>query len=54
MQYDPQITIAICTYNRASYLKDTLDDLAEQNLKPEKFRDTCYQQQQHRRDRNSL
>lgn len=37
MQYDPQITIAICTYNRASYLKDTLDDLAEQNLKPEKF-----------------
>lgn len=37
MQIDPQITIAICTYNRASYLKDTLDDLAEQNLKPEQF-----------------
>lgn len=37
MKKNPQITIAICTYNRAGYLKDTLDDLAEQNIKPEKF-----------------
>lgn len=37
MHNDPLITIAICTYNRAGYLKDTLDDLTEQNLKPEKF-----------------
>lgn len=33
----PQITIAICTYNRAGYLKDTLDDLATQNVSPGKF-----------------
>lgn len=33
----PQITIAICTYNRAGYLKDTLDDLAEQNVAPNVF-----------------
>lgn len=32
MPKGPQITIAICTYNRAGYLKDTLDDLAEQNV----------------------
>lgn len=37
MPSDPQITIAICTYNRAGYLKDTLDDLAEQNMKPDQF-----------------
>lgn len=37
MQKNPRITVAICTYNRAGYLKDTLDDLAEQNIKPEAF-----------------
>lgn len=37
MHSNPQITIAICTYNRAGYLKDTLDNLAEQNAKPEIF-----------------
>lgn len=37
MQKDPRITIAICTYNRAGYLKDTLDDLSEQNIDPKKF-----------------
>lgn len=33
----PLITIAICTYNRAGYLKDTLNDLAEQSADPEQF-----------------
>lgn len=37
MAAKPKVTIAICTYNRAGYLKDTLDDLAEQNAKPESF-----------------
>lgn len=37
MQKDPRITIAICTYNRAGYLKDTLEDLSEQNIDTEKF-----------------
>lgn len=37
MPKGPQITIAICTYNRASYLKDTLDDLVEQNVSPKEF-----------------
>ena len=37
MQKDPRITIAICTYNRAGYLKDTLEYLSEQNVDPEKF-----------------
>lgn len=37
MQKDPQITIAICTYNRAGYLKDTLDDLSGQSISSEKF-----------------
>lgn len=37
MTKGPQITIAICTYNRAGYLKDTLDDLAEQTVDPDKF-----------------
>lgn len=37
MPKEPQITIAICTYNRASYLKDTLDDLVEQNVSPGEF-----------------
>jgi glucosyl-dolichyl phosphate glucuronosyltransferase len=32
MQTQPRITIAICTYNRAGYLKDTLDDLSEQTI----------------------
>ena len=31
MQSQPRITVAICTYNRAGYLKDTLEDLAGQN-----------------------
>lgn len=37
MDSKPRITIAICTYNRAGYLNDTLEDLAEQNVKPGKF-----------------
>lgn len=37
IQKGPQITIAICTYNRAGYLKDTLDDLAEQNVATGEF-----------------
>lgn len=37
MPNQPKITIAICTYNRAGYLQDTLEDLAEQYAKPEKF-----------------
>lgn len=37
MPFQPQITITICTYNRAGYLKDTLEDLAEQKANPEKF-----------------
>lgn len=37
MQKDPQITIAICTNNKAGYLKDTLDDLANQVVRPESF-----------------
>jgi glycosyltransferase involved in cell wall biosynthesis len=37
MPKGPQITIAICTYNRAGYLKDTLDDLAEQNVGTNEF-----------------
>lgn len=32
MPKEPQITIAICTYNRAGYLNDTLDDLSAQNV----------------------
>lgn len=37
MSKNLQITIAICTYNRAGYLKDTLDDLAEQNTHSNNF-----------------
>ncbi|MCC5908741.1 MAG: glycosyltransferase family 2 protein [Balneolaceae bacterium] len=37
MQSKPRITIAICTYNRAGYLKDTLDDLAAQTASPGEF-----------------
>lgn len=37
MRNKPQITIAICTYNRASYLKDTLDNLAEQQADTNEF-----------------
>lgn len=36
-QKGPQITVAICTYNRAGYLKDTLEDLTEQNIDPREF-----------------
>lgn len=35
MQTEPRITIAICTYNRAPYLQDTLDDLAVQDAPAE-------------------
>ncbi|HLR90060.1 MAG TPA: glycosyltransferase [Balneolaceae bacterium] len=31
MQSEPRITLVICTYNRAAYLKDTLQDLAAQD-----------------------
>lgn len=34
MHSEPRITIVICTYNRAGYLKDTLEDLAEQDIYP--------------------
>lgn len=37
MQTKPRITIAICTYNRAAYLKDTLADLAAQNAVAEEY-----------------
>ncbi|MCC5941459.1 MAG: glycosyltransferase family 2 protein [Balneolaceae bacterium] len=37
MQSQIRITIAICTYNRASYLKDTLDDLGMQTADPAQF-----------------
>lgn len=33
MQTRPHITIAICTYNRSGYLKDTLKDLAVQTAR---------------------
>jgi glucosyl-dolichyl phosphate glucuronosyltransferase len=33
----PLITIAICTFNRAGYLKDTLNDLGRQSAAPESF-----------------
>lgn len=34
MYKEPRITIAICTYNRAGYLKDTLEGLAVQDTDP--------------------
>ncbi len=37
MQSKPHITIAICTYNRAGYLKDTLKDLAAQTARHDHF-----------------
>lgn len=37
MQSKPHITIAICTYNRAGYLKDTLKDLAAQTARRDNF-----------------
>lgn len=37
MQSHPLITIAICTYNRAAYLKDTLEDLAGQSASRQHF-----------------
>lgn len=33
----PTITIAICTYNRADYLRDTLHDLSTQRADPKDF-----------------
>ena len=37
MESTPQITIAICTYNRSSYLRDTLYDLVVQDADPGLF-----------------
>lgn len=37
MQSRPHITIAICTYNRSGYLKDTLKDLSAQTARPGTF-----------------
>lgn len=37
MESTPQITIAICTYNRSSYLRDTLHDLVVQTADPGLF-----------------
>lgn len=37
MQSRPHITIAICTYNRSGYLKDTLKDLAAQNARRDSY-----------------
>jgi len=37
MSRPPQISVAICTYNRADYLLPALDSLAEQDLPPEAF-----------------
>ena len=37
MQSQIRITIAICTFNRAAYLKDTLDDLGLQTASPNHF-----------------
>src|SRR5690554_5664691 len=37
MQTEPRITIAICTFNRAAYLKDTLEDLAAQDASAEEY-----------------
>lgn len=37
MQTQPRITVAICTYNRADYLRDTLRDLKRQSSDPRFF-----------------
>ena len=37
MQTQPRITVAICTYNRANYLYDTLHDLSVQSADPDLF-----------------
>jgi glycosyltransferase involved in cell wall biosynthesis len=37
MHSELRITIAICTYNRAGYLKDTLEDLTLQDISPSLF-----------------
>lgn len=37
MQSRPHITIAICTYNRSGYLKDTLKDLAAQTARRDSY-----------------
>ena len=37
MKLKPLVTIAICTYNRADYLQDTLNGLAEQTENPRRF-----------------
>jgi len=37
MSKHPQISIAICTFNRADYLKDTLNDLSDQTEPADSF-----------------
>jgi glycosyltransferase involved in cell wall biosynthesis len=37
MQTQPRITVAICTYNRAEYLRDTLQGLSNQSVEPQLF-----------------
>lgn len=37
MQTKPRITVAICTYNRADYLRDTLQGLSVQRADPDQF-----------------
>src|SRR6056297_1255522 len=37
MQTQPRITVAICTYNRANYLRDTLHCLSVQSADPDLF-----------------
>lgn len=37
MLTNPRITIAICTFNRADYLRDTLNDLSDQTARDEEF-----------------
>lgn len=37
MKLKPLVTIAICTFNRADYLRDTLNDLALQTEDPRRF-----------------
>jgi len=37
MEYSSKISVAICSYNRAKYLVDSLRSLKNQNLKPDYF-----------------
>jgi glycosyltransferase involved in cell wall biosynthesis len=37
MEYSSKISVAICTYNRAKYLVDSLKSLKNQNLNPDDF-----------------